>query len=151
MQEMTNPPIAQEQIEAVDPRAALVEQRDSGAGWFYWVAALSLINFVILWLESDIYFPVGLGVTDLSYFILETPIALAISFGVLALFTLFGALARRGSVAIFALGMLLYTLDGALCFAIFEDWIGVGFHLFVLWRLLSGLRAQMQLNSPATV
>ncbi len=146
MQEMTNPPIAQEQIEAVDPRAELVEQRDSGAGWFYWIAGLSLINLVILLLESDVYFPVGLGVTDLSYFVLETPIAMALSFGVLALFTLFGALARRGSAAIFVLGMLLYALDGVLCFVVFEDWIGVGFHLFVLWRLFSGLRAQMQLG-----
>ncbi len=150
MQEMTNPPIAEEQIEAVDPRVQLEEQRDSGANWFYWIAGLSLVNLVILLLESDIYFPVDLGVTDLSYFVLETPIALALSFGVLALFTLFGTLARRGSTAIFALGMLLYALDGVLCFVVFQDWIGVGFHLFVLWRLFGGLRAQIQLGQVKT-
>ncbi len=35
----------------------------SGAGWFYWIAALSLINSAILLGGGDRHFVVGLGVT----------------------------------------------------------------------------------------
>ncbi len=101
-------------------------------------------------LESDIYFPVGLGVSDLTLFMFDTPIAILLSSVILGMFVLFGVLAKRGLLVSLIFGMLVYALDGVLCWVVFEDWIGVAFHLFVLWKMLSGLRGQMQLNQLAT-
>ncbi len=37
-------------------------------------------------------------------------------------------------------GMFLYAGDG-LIFLLVKDWLGLGFHLFVLWQLYRGLSA----------
>ncbi len=62
---------------------------------------------------------------------------------------MFGVLARRGLIIAFFAGMLLYIVDGVLMWVAFEDLVGIGFHLFALWGLFKGLRAQLQLNRGA--
>ncbi len=151
MQELTNTSVGQEQeqIEPVDPRAQLTEQRDSGANWFFWIAGLSVVNLVVLLLDFGFYFPLGLGVSDLTLFMFDTPVAILLSMVIVAMFVLFGMFAHGGLLLSMIFGMLVYALDGVLCFVVFEDWIGVAFHLFVLWKMFSGLRGQMQLNQLA--
>src|SRR6266850_5927019 len=45
-------------------RKALESQRRNGAQWFYWVAALSLINSVVALTGAEWRFILGLGVTQ---------------------------------------------------------------------------------------
>jgi hypothetical protein len=149
MQETTtNVPLDQEQIQMVDPRAELAARRDSGANWFFWIAGLSLVNVAILLFGAGWSFIIGLGITEVALAFLSTPVALVVSAGVLSLFVFFGVLARRGLAWAFIIGMILYALDGVL-FVLIEDWLSIGFHLFALWGLFGGLRAQMQLNRVA--
>ncbi|NUM52617.1 MAG: hypothetical protein HUU46_03135 [Candidatus Hydrogenedentes bacterium] len=138
--------------------AALKQTGDNGANWFYWVAGLSLVNTGINLFGGGIYFVVGLGVTLIvDVFTMEAVnqepeiavAARAISIG----FTLFvavvlcgfGWLSRKRILPIFAVGMVLYVLDGLL-FVLFQDWMSVAFHAFALYSMIGGFMAYRQLN-----
>ena len=55
-------------------------------------------------------------------------------------------LAGKGHLWGFILGMILYTLD-TMILLLTGYWIGVVFHLFVLWQIYHGFRAKMRLNA----
>jgi hypothetical protein len=131
----------------------------SGAGWFFWIAALSLINSAILLGGGDRHFVVGLGVTLVTDSVAsaiaeENPeiagVTKGVAFGfdlfVAAIVCLFGWLSRRGILPIFALGMFLYLLDG-LIYVLVGDWMSVGFHAFVLFGMWSGFSAYRQMKA----
>ncbi len=159
------PEDAAPEIVTADPLDALRAQLaqlhargTSGAGWFYWIAALSLINSVILLSGGDRHFVVGLGVTLISDSIAkavadENPeiatVAKGIAFGfdlfVAAIVCLFGWLSRRPILPIFVLGMILYLLDG-LIYLMVGDWMSVGFHVFVLLGMWSGFNAYREMK-----
>jgi len=128
----------------------------NGANWFYWVAALSLVNSVVLLSGGSSYFVIGMGITLVVDVVTagiakESPdistILKVFAFGfdmVVALIVVgFGWLARKGYLAVYALGMALYVLDGLL-FVLFQDWMSVGFHAFVLFCMWSGFSAFRQ-------
>jgi hypothetical protein len=130
-----------------------------GANWFFWIAALSLVNSVILLGGGDRHFVVGLGVTQIADLIAnsiaaENPeiattakaIALAFDLFVAAMVCLFGWLSRRGILPVFALGMFLYLLDGLL-YVLVGQWLSVGFHAFVLMSMWSGFNAYRQMKA----
>lgn len=60
--------------------ARLEADKRKGLNWFFWIAALSLINFIILQFGSDRSFAIGLGITQLidvqnvSVKVMRTPI-----------------------------------------------------------------------------
>ena len=56
-----------------------------------------------------------------------------------AVFILFGVFANKGHRWAFIVGMVLFALDG-LIFLLAQDWIGVGFHVFVLYCFFRGLK-----------
>lgn len=135
----------------------------SGAGWFYWIAALSLVNSAILLGGGDRHFVVGLGVTLVADSIAtgiadENPevatvakgIALAFDLFVAAVVCLFGWLSRRPVLPIFAVGMILYLLDG-LIYVLVGDWMSVGFHAFVLFGMWSGFSAYREMKQMKAV
>jgi hypothetical protein len=139
--------------------AQLHARGTSGAGWFFWIAALSLINSVILLSGGDTHFVVGLGVTLIADVVAsgiaeQNPeiagVAKGIAFGfdafVAAIVCLFGWLSRRPVLPIFALGMVLYLLDG-LIYVLAEQWMSVGFHAFVLLGMWSGFTAYRQMKA----
>jgi hypothetical protein len=157
---------AEEPVDALDPHTAaleakilsLQEQGRRGANWFYWVAGLSLVNSLLVHLGGNIRFVVGLGVSSAADSIAaigakDHPAqaaifrAIAIGFAVLAsaIVVLFGWLANRRYIAFFAIGMVLYLLDGLLLL-LFRQWLSVGFHAFVLFCMFGGLMAYRQLN-----
>jgi hypothetical protein len=157
---------AEEPVDAIDPHTAaleakilsLQEQGRRGANWFYWVAGLSLVNSLLTHLGGNIRFVVGMGVSSAADSIAaigakEHPAqaaifrAMAIAFAVLAsaIVVLFGWLANRRYIAFFAIGMVLYLLDGLLLL-LFRQWLSVGFHAFVLFCMFGGLMAYRQLN-----
>ena len=139
--------------------AELVQRAAGGANWFFWVAGLSMINSLILLNGGETFFVIGLGVT-LAADILARSIALeapelttlvtGISFGfdvVVALIVCgFGWLSRKRHLWAFALGMVLYALDGLL-FVLIEDWMSVGFHAFALFCMGNGFLACRRLNA----
>jgi hypothetical protein len=59
-----------------------------------------------------------------------------------------GRAARDFSARAFVWGMGLYALD-ALIFALVGDWIGLGFHAFVLFMLWGGLNILRSARSQA--
>ena len=140
--------------------AELIRRMKNGANNFYWVAALSVINSLVLQFGGDTYFVVGLAstlivdsiVVELAKMadgsIVFKIVGLLISIFIAAVFALFGFLAGKGKRWAFILGMVLYGLDALLMLA-FRDWIGVLFHGFFLWGLFGGLRALGELNKLA--
>ena len=147
-------------LQAVRAELAQLHARGtSGAGWFFWIAALSLINSVILLSGGDRHFVVGLGVTFIADAVAQgvadqnpevAGVAKGIAFGftvfVAAVVCLFGWLSRRPILPIFALGMILYLLDG-LIYVKFGDWMSVGFHAFVLFGMWNGFNAYRQMKA----
>jgi hypothetical protein len=137
--------------------AALRERMRSGAHWFYWIAALSLVNAVTSAMGSEWGFIIGLGLTQVVSAIAsittegsETPtamtaVALAFDFAVIGAFVLIGWLATRPSVAAFAIGIALFALD-SLIFLVAGDWIGVAFHGLALYFLWGGMLAARRMK-----
>jgi hypothetical protein len=136
----------------------LQTQGQNGAGWFYWVAGLSLVNSVIALVGGGVSFVVGLGITGIADGIATVAaedkpeiatIAKAVAFGfsliVSAVVVGFGWLSNKRIIPIFALGMFLYLLDGLL-FVLGQQWLSVAFHGFALFNMWQGLNAYRQLN-----
>jgi len=137
---------------------ALQEKGRKGANWFYWVAGLSLVNSMLIHFGANIVFVVGLGVCEIAdsiaVFAAEKHPAqgmifhgIAIAFSVLAsgIVLLFGWLANKRYLVPFALGMILYLLDG-LILVFVQAWLDVAFHVYALICLGSGFLAYRELN-----
>lgn len=133
----------------------LLKKRSSGAAWFFWIAALSFINALVVVFQGQWSFLVGLGITQLiSGFasglstdlgVGVTIVAFALNLIVLLICVGFGLFARKGHTWAFIVGMILYALDG-LIFLLVSDWLSVGFHAFVLYSLYRGLDASRRLD-----
>jgi len=125
---------------------AALAQMKSGASWFYWIAALSLVNSISAFTGSDWRFILGLGVTQLIDALGQSIegsgkfIALVLDLVAAGVLVLFGVFGGKGHLWAFVVGMVLFTLDGVL-FLLVQDWIGVGFHAFVLYCLFRGFQA----------
>lgn len=134
--------------------------RSSGA-WFWWIAALSLVNTVASMMKLQYAMVLGLGLTRLLdvmvYFdaegapkadvsLLASGIHIGLVVAASGLFYLLGRMARARSLPAFAIGMFLYALD-SLIFVLGGDWIGVGFHAFVLFWLWGGYRVTRALGA----
>lgn len=137
---------------ATEDRTALEGQRRSGAQWFYWIAALSLINTIVAFTGQDWRFIIGLGITELVREIAEQSGGAGIKAGVagllvIGMFAVLGQRAVQGYRWAFVVGLVLYGLDGAI-FLLVQDWVGVGFHVFALIMIARGYMAARQL-SPA--
>src|ERR1051325_166486 len=122
----------------------------SGARWFYWIAALSLITSVIALAGGRWGFFSSLGVTQLLDAVANGLAArwggsvkvVAFVFDLLAagLFALIGYFAERFHTWVFVAGMSLYLLD-ALVFVLVGHWLGLAFHAYVLYSIFTGYKA----------
>ncbi len=132
-----------------DPAQLAIALRN-GAGWFYWIAALSLINSVLVTAGSDRSFIIGLGVTQVADAILGSfgtvgkIVAFAFDLVVAGLFVLLGWLANKRHGWAFGVGIAVYGLDGVL-YLLVSDWLSVAFHVFVVFSLFAGLSAHKRL------
>lgn len=145
-----------EEEKMVDPLqeelARLVGTVKSGANWFYWMAALSMLNSVILMLGGDWSFLVGLGATSFIAAVTAyagSTVAIVIGFTIIIFVNIFflvlGLLSNQGKSGAFIVGMVIYALDALLCL-FFEDYFGFAFHLFVLYNLFMGVKANFKLK-----
>ncbi len=102
--------------------------------WFYWIAALSLINSFMSMSKQGIVFVVGLGVTQMVDGFASrldsngTTIGLALNVVIAGVFAMFGLFAWKRQSWAFIVGMILYVLDASL-FLMSSMWLGVAFHL----------------------
>jgi hypothetical protein len=133
------------------PREQAVTQAKNAANWFWWISGLSLVNSIAVILELDYAMLLGLGVTQIADAILTGAlkeltgsaavvakmIHAAIVLGAAGFFYLLGVKARAFRLWAYPLGMALYACD-ALIFLLAQDWVGVGFHAFVLFMLWGG-------------
>lgn len=134
----------------------LESRHQSGAQWFFWIAALSLLNSGASFFGSDWGFVIGLGITqifDAAATVLQEQLgggvrvaAMAASVLVAGLFVLFGVLAGRRSSVAYVVGMLLYALDGLL-FLLVGDWLSIGFHVLALVFIGRGFQASLALGA----
>ena len=143
---------------AQDPRAQFARLElergiKNGANWFYWIAGLSLVNSVMALSGSATHFVLGLGITQIFDGLAQgmgsgAGLAVAVVLDLLAAaaLVLFGVFANKRHTWTFVVGMALYALDG-LIYLIAQEWLGVGFHAFVLFCLFRGFKACRALNA----
>ncbi|MBI5822652.1 MAG: hypothetical protein HZB18_01395 [Chloroflexi bacterium] len=158
MQSSPNPPQSQFPQAAQNPFASaeaqaelkkqeLIQAYNTVGSSFYSIAAFSLINSIINYFQGGIYFPVGLGITQLidalaSLFQQEAPeagaIFLAFNAGlnlvILVIVALFGFFIKKQIKWLIPVGVVLYLLDGLLVL-MFRDYLGAGFHGYFLYRI----------------
>ena len=131
-----------------EERQALERRRRSGGQWFYWIAALSLINAVLAFSGQQWRFILGLGVTQLVQEMAASgnsgTIGGLVGVVLIVVFAVLGQRAVVGHGWAFVLGMILFGLDGLL-FVLIQDWVGVGFHAFALLMIGRGYAAARQL------
>src|SRR6266849_4983850 len=122
----------------------LEAQSRRGAFWFYWIAGLSLVNSILAFAGQDWRFIIGLGMSQ----IVDALAARAGRGWTAALlfggFVLLGTLAVRGHAWAFLVGVSLYGLDGLISL-LAHDWLGLGFHVFVVIMILKGFQAARHL------
>jgi len=121
----------------------LTDDIQKAANWFFWIAGLSIINSLIFYISTGMYFVVGLGITQfIDGFIsglMNSPswIALIPNLMVAGFFIFIGYRARKYSKWAFIIGVIIYTLD-ALLYLYFREWLAVGFHVFALVMISNG-------------
>jgi hypothetical protein len=131
----------------------MLEQRlDGSAKWFYWIAALSVINAGLIIGGAGIRFIIGMGITDVaaaigggsgSAGIMAAIVVTAFAAGLCALF---GYLGLKKHAWVFWVGMLLYAIDGAILVLI-QDYLSAAFHAYVLYNLFLGAKALKELKA----
>jgi hypothetical protein len=137
-------------------RLKLEKQLLNGASWFFWIAALSVINTLIYIFGGSTNFIVGLGVTQLidgfASAMAEgsgSNIPLIISFILdgffILLFFILGHFSKKRKAWAFITGMVLYALD-ALIFIWATDMLSIGFHIFALVMIFNGFNANRKLR-----
>jgi hypothetical protein len=128
----------------------LQERSKSGARWFYWIAALSLVTSIISLAGSNWGFFISLGVTQVVDAVANTVagqagvgfkiVALVFDFIAAGLFALIGYFAAKRYAWVFIAGMALYALD-ALVFVVARHWLGLVFHAYAIYSIFGGYKA----------
>lgn len=146
----------------LEQKQKLMNRMRSGASWFYWIAALSVINTILIEFGSSINFIFGLGITQIidalvfqwgfdlapDAFTVLRVFGLAITLLIVLIFVLFGIYANKRQRWAFIAGMIVYAIDALAVLFVWEqpDFLAFAFHLFVIWGLIRGLGAISQLE-----
>lgn len=153
--------LSQAQVEAIHQRILKQKSHSNGAGWFYWIAALSFLTSVISLAGGSWSFLAGLGITQLfdglSIGLIKSGagswvkgLSLFLDLLAAGTFVVIGLFAKKGSRGAYVAGMVLYGLDTAILLA-FKEWFGAGFHVFALFQIGVGFSALNWLNrTPST-
>ena len=136
----------------IDPEKVI----KGGASWFYWIAALSLINSITILTETDFGFIVGLGITQLLDGVMLEIIgeyniwSLIPTIFFSGLFVIFGYNANKFNKSAFIAGMIIYGLD-TLIFFLVDDYLSIGFHVFALVMIFKGYKSLKELKSSESI
>jgi|SRR5687768_16681380 len=124
------------------------------ADWFFWLAALSLVNSLFVFYYKTANTPIALGITqwlDGTHGGLNptmTTSALVTNILIAGVLVAIGLMARRGSDIAFVVGIFLYVIDAFLAIGL-RDFFGFGVHLIALFFLGKGLLASRHLKENA--
>ena len=139
-----------------DPDDATLAQLKGGANWFYWIAALSLVNSAVYAFGGEVSFIAGLAITQFIDAIFDSSImqgastslrgvAIVLDLLVFALFAFLGYYANRAINAVFIGGMVIYLLD-AMLWLLLDSIFAFGFHIFALILIFRGFMASREIN-----
>ncbi|MBI5353313.1 MAG: hypothetical protein HZB50_11795 [Chloroflexi bacterium] len=156
-------PFASAQVQAGVMEHQLKQAFNLAGSNFYSIAIFSLVNSVINFFQGSVYFPIGLGVTQIvdgfSYlFQKDIPQASTVIFAfnvildllIVGIVAIFGFAIKKQTTWLITLGGVLYFIDGLLLL-VFEDWIGAGFHAYFLFRIWTSWQTIRKLSSANTV
>ncbi len=151
-----------EEIRFADERRKLESQVKSGANWFIWIAGLSLVNSILFLTESGWTFLIGLGITQITDALATAYqveigdwvkyAAFALDVIIAGIFAGLGVLASRRYTWAFIVGGVLYAIDGLiflllpLWFDLPPEFLNIALHVFALFFIVIGLRANMKLG-----
>jgi hypothetical protein len=130
----------------------------NGINWFYWIAALSVINTIIYILGLNLTFVVGLSFTQLvdgfafglakaeggSAGAILRGAGVVLDIAIAGLFAGAGYLGRKRYKWVVICGMILYGID-AIVYLGFKVYMAAAFHALGLFGLYSGLKAMLDL------
>jgi hypothetical protein len=128
---------------AADPE--LARRVKSGAGWFYWIAAFTIINAVMVNTGSRWGFALGLAAPQL-FSGGGSAIGIVINALAAGFLVFLGVFAGKGQAWAFILGMVVMLLDSALT-GLLQMWLSLIIHAFALFSIFSGFRANRQLQA----
>jgi hypothetical protein len=145
-----------DQTDESGPDPDLVERARGGAKWFYWIAALSVINSAAFIFGANFHFLAGLGLTEIADAVVGASIeqgapgelkivSVVFDLTVLISFALIGYFANKLSRTAFILGIVAYAFD-ALIVLVLGDYLMAGFHAFALFFIFRGFFACRQLK-----
>jgi hypothetical protein len=140
-------------------QAEKVREMTNGANWFYFVAALAVINSFAVVYSGISAFPLGLGINQFvdGRALLSGPgesletarwFGFVINILIAAAFASFGYFARKGSDIAFVVGMFLYVADAMLILS-YKDFFGFSFHLLALFFMFKGLLGSRKRYDPS--
>ena len=125
----------------------------AGASWFTTISVLSVVNTLLLMFQAPIFFPVGLGVTEIfAAFGLvggsaAKTVAFVLTVVVAAIFFGISKAAARGNKTVFIIGMVLYIVDTLIYCGIallpgmgMHSVLSIGFHIYGLIRIYNGVK-----------
>lgn len=139
-----NPFVAPQASLSIDRKAlvASLPRVASAARWFWWIAALSLINTILMHSGSQTTFVIGLGFTLVAdaFFQAFKPAAFVVDAVALGFFFAMGFYALRGHRWAFIVGASFYALD-ALIYLYFGDLMPLAFHAWALFSIITGVIA----------
>src|SRR5437588_84334 len=116
----------------------------AAAGWFLWVAALSVVNSFLSMSGSGIRFIFGLGAAQIIDALAHQAgssgvvLDLIINGFVAGVLLLFWNFARKGEKWAFIVGMALYAVDGLILLSL-KEVLGTAFHAYALYRMYRGI------------
>jgi hypothetical protein len=133
----------------LESEISLKNQMNNGLNWFYWIAALSIINSLLFVANTDLSFIAGLGITQIiDGFINELPkvknIGIIINGIFIIGFILLGKFSKKSN-ALIIVGIIIYSLD-TLIFLFVSDWFSFGFHIFAIIGIIYGFKAKLKLS-----
>ena len=149
----TPPAISSADAGTVLALANLNRRVRSGAGWFYLIGAVSVVNSIVVLTGYNWRFVFGLGITDIIAAFSGTlgPAGMAVSITldllVLGLFLMFGFFAARRHVWSFVAGIFCYAVDSGLLLLLHADMLNLIVHGIALVFMIQGLVAAVKLNS----
>ena len=106
----------------------------SGARWFWWIAGLSAVNVACDLAHANVNFVLGLAFTQIAHGAFASNIGAALVVDALFIggFWFIGQQAQKGRTWAFAVGAVVYLLDG-LIYLKYQDWMPVAFHALALF------------------
>ena len=133
----------------------------SHVSWFYWIAALSLVNIIYTLAKQSYFMVAGLGLDSYlaNHFAVSEEnfnhLQLAFGLGFVMFFAIAGWLAYRKNLPFSVLALLVYGIDSVLFVTVYQDWMSFAFHVWAVISIIRGIVVMRTLRqteqAPAVV